>query len=62
MVKFQGRGIFLKRDIQPRGISAKLPFIYPLVITESLLFYCTDALGGGGILIRGRFANHKILY
>ena len=24
-VKFQGRGIFFMRDIQPRGISAKVP-------------------------------------
>ena len=52
---------FFKLDIQPWGLRAKVPFIYPLVITESLLFYCTDALGGG-VLIRGRFAKHIIIY
>ena len=34
MCKFEDRGIFFKRDIQPRGISAKVPV--PMIV---LLFY-----------------------
>ena len=37
MCKFGGRGICFKRDIQPRGISAKVPRAVPFVYGSKLV-------------------------